>query len=337
MNCSKNRVPAVWSNQQKDHSDYARFVLRNGQVQDNTFESYLNNSNTDFLENAPKGAMYVRQHKFKEEADIFKFDKYGNLEIDDLDRDELWNRKKGIMELEDDRTAQLRELIAQYPNLVERDKIKERVEEIKRNVALSVPNRQQVIDLLTRDYILSLYRRRLGIYSAGEQTLIENMETRDNSLKDILNRLTQIEQAQEEDLDMEADTSVLQEDIEREERVRAKKEEEVFGVDGGAGFGAEKDRRLSRLARLYNKLERTDSVRKEDLENVERRRVIEGRVRVLVSRFSGIDIQRIPPNLNSNQLKILNDVLKAVDLDDAMSVSSALSSEAIRSMLENPS
>lgn len=218
-----DKNPAVWSNQLKHLPDYTKFVLRNGQIDENTFESYLNNSNTEFLENHPKGAQYLRQHQFKQIREPFIFDEMGNIELDDSMKEELLAKKDG---LETDRGAMLLALIQQYPEIKDRDEINLKIEQIKREVPQSVPNRQFVIDNLVRDFILSKYRSRLGILSAGETTMMENMQQRTGTLQDVLQRLTNIEVAQGRMVDLEEER--ITSEIGRQEREREEMEQMAF-------------------------------------------------------------------------------------------------------------
>lgn len=231
--CCDKRAPAVWSKSQEHHPDYAKFVLRNGQVDKNTFESYLNNSNTEFLENAPKGAMYMRQHKFKEDGNLFRFNDRGDIEMDDDYRRDLWNRKQNL-EKSDEPTFQLEALIREFPDVVSGRTLREKIQEINRGVPMGVPNRQSVVDELVRDHVLSLYRLKLGVIPASGQKVGERLDNLASSIAfanqsgrigmtNILNRLTQIQLAQE--------ASQV-----RPDPIAVKSEEEAFG-EGAKGRG----------------------------------------------------------------------------------------------------
>jgi hypothetical protein len=238
MSCRKN-PQSVWSNFHRDnnHADYYKFVLRNGDVEPNTFRSRLNNENTEFLENNQKASRYMIQHKLKGmDREPFIFDSKGNIELDEGFRGTIYDRFRE--DEEDETTRTFIDTLQSYPQLRDSEEVRRFVENIQRQVGFDIPHRQEVIDNLVKEFVITKIRERVGFHRQGVmEEHLNRIGARMETTQELLDRLTQLQVAEETARPLqEAGVAVDGEEVSTAEQEREKMEQEAFGV-GGAGVG----------------------------------------------------------------------------------------------------
>lgn len=239
-------IKSVWG-LPKDHPDYFKLVLRNGTISED-FSSYNNRVSTDFLENRPSYARYMSQHKFNTQRPLKFLDKRGLLEMEVKTRNDIAELRGGI----DENDFKYYELIKNNPTYSNQSDIYERISLLEREIPEGTPFRRDIIDELTRDYILTKFKVS-GLKTQSSLPFRETRETPQQRINRINSmRLQQEQEAQrirEEQL-LAEQQAVQQREMERREMERravedtqrlideARRRREEFRSEAGAGAGS---------------------------------------------------------------------------------------------------
>jgi hypothetical protein len=153
-NCRRNF--AVWSKTGVEHPDYYRFVLRDGSI-DSEWRSVNNFSNDQFLQEKPAYAGLVRtNHKHKiydENVEVRNVG--GQLVVDTEERDDVYALRD---QRDSENTTLLVDLIRNMPWIAEQEEIQRRLAELDRRVPQNIPKRNEVLDALIKDFLISRFK-----------------------------------------------------------------------------------------------------------------------------------------------------------------------------------
>ena len=190
--CRRNY--AVWSKTGTQHPDYRRFVLRDGDINPNTWESVNNFSNDQFLEDKPAyGGLVKTSHKHKRtDEEVVVRNVGGRIVVDTPERDEIYALRDQV---DSKNTTLLVDLIRNMPFIGEQQEIQQKLAELEKRVPMNIPNRNEVLDNVIKDFLVSRFR----IETEGSPSAqIRQLGTQLTPIQDRLRQLVSIASADEQ-------------------------------------------------------------------------------------------------------------------------------------------
>lgn len=190
--CRRNY--AVWSKTGTQHPDYYKFVLRNGDINPNTWESVNNFKNDQFLEDKPAyGGLVKTSHKHKiTDEEVVVRNVGGRIVVDTPMRDDVYALRDQV---DSKNTTLLVDLIRNMPFIGEQQEIQQKLAELEQRVPPNIPRRNEVLDAIIRDYLVSRFRQEIG---GSPSENIRRLGTQITPIQDRLRQLVSIASADEQ-------------------------------------------------------------------------------------------------------------------------------------------
>jgi len=231
------------------HPDYYKFVLRNGDIDPNTWESVNNFSNDSFLENKPAyGGLVKTSHRFKNADEIAVVrNVMGQLVVDTSERDDIYALKE---QRDSESTALMIDVLRAYPQIADSQEVQEQLALLDARVPQNIPNRSAVLEGITRDYLISRYKiENPSATSANNMRILaeagvgrQPFET----TRDVVARLTRLASAEEADATTAMDVAEGARRAMEEEAEQLRERMEQAGSGRGSAMGRPRQGRVQR-------------------------------------------------------------------------------------------